>query len=108
MPKAKMCVLTVAQEGQSEAMAAWYDGQHIPDLLKVPGLVEAKRYDVKTLKLPPGMEAFESFAVYSLEGDDIAAILKESAVRMGTPDMPTSDALDSSKTFAFLATEVTG
>lgn len=106
MAKARMFVLAKAHEGCREKLEQWYDGRHIPDLLKVPGLVAARRSDVRTLKMPEGFPAYDSLAIYDLDGD-IDAILRESGSRMGTAAMPTSPAMDSSKTLALVAIDRT-
>lgn len=105
MSKAKMIVFTAAHDGGREALDRWYDERHVPDLLAVPGLVAAERYDVRALKTPPGSPAWDFLAVYSLDGDDIDAILREAAGRMGGKDMAVTPALDSAKTLALVVTE---
>ncbi|MET0377989.1 MAG: hypothetical protein ABW049_03275 [Spongiibacteraceae bacterium] len=105
MAKATMIVFATAHPGKTEELDQWYDQRHIPDLLSVPGLVEAKRYDVRTLKMPEGCPKFDFLALYSMEGEDINTIVGAAAARMGTPDMPASPALDSSKTLALMAFE---
>ena len=104
MPKAQMMVFAAAQDGQREELDRWYDERHIPDLLAVSGLVRAERYDVRALKVPEGTPAWDFMAIYHLEGEDIGTILGAAAQRMGTPEMPASPALDSSRTLALLVT----
>lgn len=106
MAKARMFVLAKAHDGCRAQLEQWYDSRHIPDLLKVPGLVAAQRCDVRMLKMPDGFPAYDSLAIYDLDGD-IDAILRESGSRMGTPAMPTSPAMDSSKSLALVATDRT-
>jgi hypothetical protein len=37
-------VLTSAKPGQLEEFHRWYDEQHIPDVVNVPGVKSAKRF----------------------------------------------------------------
>jgi hypothetical protein len=45
-------VLTNPIEGEDEAFNKWYDLQHIPEVLDVPGVVAAQRYDLSEIKVP--------------------------------------------------------
>lgn len=101
--KAKMIVLAAAAEGQREALDHWYATRHIPDIEAVPGIVATERYDLQLMKAPEGCPQWDFFSVYSMEGDDIPAIMREMGSRMGGPLMPASPTLDSSKTLAFMA-----
>ncbi len=40
----KLLVLTNAVEGRDDEFNQWYDHQHIPDALDVPGYVAAQRF----------------------------------------------------------------
>ena len=44
--------LTNPIEGEDEAFNKWYDTQHVPEVLDVPGVVAAQRYDIAELKVP--------------------------------------------------------
>jgi len=100
-----MIVLAAAHEGQAEALDHWYETQHVPDLLAVPGVKAIQRFDVQLLKAPEGSPRWDYIGIYDLEADDIGAVLKEAGARMGSPQMPASPALDSSKTLALIAHE---
>jgi len=45
-------VLTNPIEGADDAFNAWYDTQHLPEVLDVPGVVAAQRYDIAEIKVP--------------------------------------------------------
>jgi len=55
----------------------WYDRQHVPDVLRVPGFVAARRYRRSTAQFPgdndDGQE-FEYLALYEIEGDPYVAL----------------------------------
>jgi hypothetical protein len=44
--------LTNPIEGEDDAFNKWYDAQHVPEVLDVPGVVAAQRYDITELKVP--------------------------------------------------------
>ncbi|MGB8391458.1 hypothetical protein [Mycobacterium sp.] len=45
-------VLTNPVQGQDEAFNTWYDTQHVPEVLDVPGVVAAQRYDLSEVTVP--------------------------------------------------------
>lgn len=45
-------VLTNPVPGQDEAFNKWYDAQHVPEVLDVPGVVAAQRYDLSEVTVP--------------------------------------------------------
>jgi hypothetical protein len=45
-------VLTNPIEGEDEAFNEWYDMVHVPEVLDVPGVVAAQRYDLAEVKVP--------------------------------------------------------
>jgi hypothetical protein len=47
-------VFTNAQEGKDEAFNTWYENEHVPDVLDVPGVVAAQRYDLAEMTIPEG------------------------------------------------------
>jgi hypothetical protein len=44
--------LTNPIAGEDDAFNKWYDTQHVPEVLDVPGVVSAQRYDIVDLPLP--------------------------------------------------------
>lgn len=100
MAKGIMFAFTAAKPGHREDLNQWYDEQHVPDLLDVPGVTDATRYDLRLIKMPDGFPELDFLAAYSMDGD-IEAIYREIGSRMG-PDR-LSPHLDSGKTIAYLA-----
>lgn len=45
-------VLTNPVQGQDEDFNKWYDTQHVPEVLDVPGVVSAQRYDLSEVTVP--------------------------------------------------------
>ena len=53
---------------------AWYNDIHIPDMLKIPGMVQATRWENA---YPPGNDRRRYIAVYEAETDDLEAFLDQ-------------------------------
>jgi hypothetical protein len=66
-------VHTNAVEGREDEFNDWYDNQHIPDVLAVPGFIRARRYNF-TDNLATPLSKFKYFAIYEIEGDPVAAL----------------------------------
>jgi hypothetical protein len=87
-------VMTNAAPGRDDEFNDWYSNVHVHDVVKVPGIVAARRYvlnDVQRRELPPNQPRY--LALYDIQTDDLRKTLGVLAARAGTPEMPTSDAL---------------
>jgi hypothetical protein len=98
----KMIVMAKAAAGRTEELARWYDEQHIPDLLAVPGFVSGERHSVLPVKQPADTPQWDFMLVYEIAGDNPLAVLGAMAGLMGSESMPTSDALESSQTLSLV------
>lgn len=105
MAKYVWLIHTNAREGRDHEFNEWYSNTHIPDLLRVPGVVSAKRYDLAGYQTVPKDEAivvtdhspalkYRYLAVYHIETEDLRGVLETVAQRAGTEEMRMSDALD--------------
>ncbi len=97
MPRAVLLVMTnpVSDERENE-YNEWYDGTHVPDVLRVEGFVAATRYRIADQQMVPGdPPAFRYLAIYEVDHDDLAAAMKNLAEAAGG-SMVISDALDMS------------
>jgi hypothetical protein len=100
MARYKWLVFTNAAPGREEAFNRWYDEVHIADLLRVPGIVGARRSALTQAQLtmetgdpelcgPERIGAKHRFlAVYEIEADDPMPVLEEIRTRANTADMP--------------------
>lgn len=88
MARYKLVALSNAVAGRDDDYNEWYQSQHMPDVLAVPGFVAAERLQVL------GDGPYKYLAIYEIETDDIGAVLAEFSKRPGTELMPVSDALD--------------
>ena len=86
--------------GREDEFNEWYDHQHLGDVLAVPGVAAARRYDLVPAALPeaegvpaPPPPAHSFLAVYELDGDP-DDVLAEFLRRVGSGEMALSDSLD--------------
>jgi len=105
MTKYIWAVLTNAEDGADAGFNRWYDDVHLPDLLRVPGIMAAQRYklaavqtkrvDGKTVVVTAQEAALQHqyLAVYEIETDDLSALLQDVCDRAGTPLMSITDTL---------------
>lgn len=78
----------------------WYDNQHIPDLMRLPGFVGARRYRVA---LPfRGQVPWRYAVVYDLEADDLGEVLGELVASHSDGRIAVSDVLDSASLTALV------
>jgi hypothetical protein len=87
MSVAQLLVFSNAVDGKEEEFERWYDEQHIPDVLQVPGIIAAQRFETR------GGD-WKFCTVYELDTADIDAVLADLVSRAGTDRMVMSDAID--------------
>jgi hypothetical protein len=80
--------------GRDDEYNAWYDEVHLADVRRIPGVVDAQRYEL----VPTGGDsaqppAHRYLAVYELDRDG-SEVLGELMTRAGGPELRMSDALD--------------
>jgi hypothetical protein len=87
-------VFTNAVAGRDDEYNAWYDEVHLADVCRVPGVVDAQRYELVPTggdSAPPPKHRY--LAVYELDRDG-SEVLAELVARAGGPEMRLSEALD--------------
>jgi len=84
----KLVALTNSVDGRDEEFGRWYDRQHIPDVLAIPGVLSAERFILS------GEGQHRYMTIYEIETDDLDAVKAEIASRAGTDRMPITEALD--------------
>ena len=91
MAQYNFVVFTNPVAGREDEYNHWYTGQHLGDVLAVPGFVAARRFRVAD----PGAGAPHRYrAIYEIESNDLQKTFAELFARAGTPAMVVSDALD--------------
>jgi len=95
-------VFSNATAGQDAEFNQWYDSVHVPDVLDVPGVESAQRYDLAPMEVPeyegappPPLPAHRYLAVYQLSrsADEVMA---EFLARITSGRMDLSETLDMS------------
>lgn len=86
--------------GREAEFNAWYDAVHVPDVLAVPGVVAARRYEVVPMETPelegapsPEPPAHGYLAVYELDRD-ANAVMADFLDRITSGAMNLSEDLD--------------
>lgn len=94
MNKYCFVVFTTPVEGTDDEFNAWYNEQHLQDVLQVPGFVAAQR-----MRIPDDATGLPGkyLALYQIETDDPNECLARLRAAVGTPAMLLSPTLDLSK-----------
>lgn len=86
--------------GREAEFNAWYDAVHVPEVLAVPGVVAARRYEVAPMETPelegapsPEPPAHGYLAVYELDRD-ANAVMADFLERIMSGAMNLSEDLD--------------
>ena len=95
-------VFTKPVAGKEDESNHWYANQHLPDVLKVPGVVNARRYVTTDAE---GNRQY--LALYGLQTDDTDALLADLNSRAGSDRMVMSEALDSGSINAVVYSAIT-
>ena len=101
MANGLILALSNSVEGKDGAFNRWYDEQHLGDVLDVPGIVAARRYDLAPTDVPEDQDlpaeiappAHRYLAIYEVDGDP-DAVMNEMISRVGTGNVSLSDALE--------------
>ena len=96
MSRYQYVILSQAVEGRLEEFEKWYDEVHLRDVLKIAGVIGARRLRIVGQKTLKGMVAAPwcSLAIYEMETDDPVGVTRAIAKAAHTDAMPVSDALE--------------
>jgi hypothetical protein len=97
MAKYLFLILGNATEGRDDEFNAWYDNQHLGDVLKIPGFVSAQRF---ALVEGGPISARKYLTLYEVETEGLAATQAALGAAAGGPAMPMSSSLDTSTLIA--------
>ncbi len=101
MARFKMLVLSSPLEGRDDEFNTWYDTVHLPDVFRVPGVIGAERFRMRS------GDQWKYLAIYELDCDDNAAVEAELMKRAGSGEMMMSEAFDMSSFFMGSAETIT-
>ncbi len=104
MARYKWLVFTNCAAGADAEFNRWYSETHIPDLLRIPGVVKVSRGKVgetqivrlesgELIQAGPDTIPFRYLAVYEFDTTDAKGILDEVRRRANTPEMVISPLL---------------
>jgi hypothetical protein len=89
-------VLTNAKDGREDEFDAWYDSQHIPDMLKVPGIISGHRYQRHhVIAGSAEVSPYRTLALYEVESDDLQLVFD--GIRDRRRSMQWTDSIDNSR-----------
>jgi hypothetical protein len=103
MAKFKLIALTTPVAGKEKEFHAWYQNQHLPELVAFPGMKGAQRYKL-TAKLM-GSDNNSWLAIYDLETDDPFAFLGAVGQASAAGKLTQSDASNMATTYTALFEE---
>jgi hypothetical protein len=103
MAKFKLIALTTPVAGKEEEFHAWYQNQHLPELVAFPGMKGAQRYKL-TAKLV-GSDSNPWLAIYDIETDDPFAFLGAVGQAAASGKLTQSDASNMATTYTALFEE---
>lgn len=91
-------------EGQEAEYNRWYEAQHIPDVLSVPGFVSAERFRLNDVQMYPGVKiAMPRYLVsYVIRSHDIDQVMKEVSRRLQSGATVISPAFDKKTSLSYL------
>lgn len=97
MARFQYTILSRSKPGQEDEYAAWYGGQHLPDVCRMPGVTGGKLFRLDLQKVYDlDAPQWTLMAVYELDGDDPQGIIDSIVAVSGSEAMPLSAALDRS------------
>jgi hypothetical protein len=102
-----MFVFSNHTEGNEEVYNDWYAGQHVHDLLRIPGFVGCRFYKLASIQLSKDMQRdYKYLMIWDIETEDLDAVCADIAERMGDGRTVFCDAFDP-KYFDFMGTPIT-
>lgn len=105
--KYSMLVFSNNTEGMEEDYNDWYAGQHIHDLLRIPGFVGCKFYKISDIQLSKDMERkYNYLMIWDIETDDIKSVCEDISARMKDGRTVFSPAFDKDY-FDYMASPIT-
>jgi len=93
MTNYRFLVFTNPVEGREEEFNRWYDDVHLPDVMKVEGFVDARRFEIQPMG--DNAPAHRYLAIYELDTENPGATLAEVSSRCESGEIQLSDAMSS-------------
>lgn len=93
-PRVRCLVFSNPVEGQDSEFNRWYSDDHIPDVLRTPGYLCARRYRIELEGTPPPRPAWRYLTIYEVAQAGYADAMKALAARSAAGEIPISAAAD--------------
>lgn len=77
-----MLVYSNPTEGLEKEYLKWYAGQHIHDLLKIPGYKSCKFFRLTDTQLNDGNHPYKYMIIWNFETDDLKGVMNEIKARI--------------------------
>jgi len=100
-------VMTNPRPGREAEYNDWYTNTHIPDVLKVPGIVAAQRFALAAKQRRDPPYPYKYLATYEIEIDDVSKTIQGLINGRASGAIPISDAMDPN-TAAWIYEPITG
>ena len=107
LEKMSLVVLSNASKGQEAEYEAWYDQQHVPDVLRIPGFVSGQRY-VLNRALAPNAVVPKYMVVFDFETNDLEATIADLKRRNRTGVTKMSPAFDTAGVHVYYCLRLPG
>jgi len=86
-------VYSNAVDGREDTYLKWYEGQHIHDLLRIPGFVAAQFFKLSDTQYS-GTQPQRYLMIWEIETDDLAAVFADVTARLKDGRTVFTDAFD--------------
>ena len=100
MGKYTMVVQSQPKAGRDEEYNAWYDTTHFREICELPGVKGGRR--LRSTPVALGGPGLPYLAIFEIEADDPAQIMKEMGVRSQDGTWQRCDALDAAATVLWI------
>ena len=91
--KYKMVVFTSAADGRDEDFNDWYQNTHLKQLVGIKSIVSAQRFRFNSNIVPGSEDPPRYLAIYEIETDDIATVLRDMNELAASGRMPLPDSM---------------
>lgn len=102
MPRYRLVVMASPIRGREQECARWYQETHLPEMVALPGILSAQRYQ-RAANLREGSETCATYAyltIYEVETDDVQNVIRRITETAQAGGFDMSDALDREGTYA--------
>lgn len=103
MAKCKMIALTTPLPGKEAEFQDWYQNVHLPELVALPGMEGAQRYQLVAKLM--GSDTNPWLAIYDIDVEDPAAFLGALGAAAQSGKMTPATSQDMATTYTALFTE---